>query len=50
MAHPSKNEDEQGGNSMVHHVGRAPEQVGGQGVEQTLVARPLAPRCGALAT
>ena len=30
---------------MVHHDGRTPEHVGGQGVGWTLMARHLAPRC-----
>jgi len=31
--------------SMVYHFGRAPEHGAGQGIEQKLMARPLATRC-----
>ena len=31
---------------MVDHLGRAPEHGAGQGIEQNLMPRPLAPRCG----
>ena len=34
--------------SMVYHVGRAPDHGAGQGTEQKLMARPLAPRCGTI--